>query len=392
MADSPARLAAEIRKLEQKHEEDPDGRYFVPLANAYRQLGELEHAELLLRDGLRRHPEYLSAHIVLGRCLLDRGDPHGAEEEFRRVLAADPQNLIALRTLAELATADGRWAEAEHWYAELLAADPLNEDARRQLETVKTTGQRGQQTAHREEETTGEEQGSEESAEAVLPISDSSLPTIEEEAELDEGEVVTETIAELYARQGVYDRAAEVYRELLRRRGESPELVARLREIESLAEAGGRGALQIPPLQPAPVLEAEGEAEAPEEILSPASAPVQLEPAEGAAEVATAAEPASPQPSGASRTIADYLAELLAWTPSPGANTTAESRPHASAADQERAPGLASGTSGREYAAARPEGFEATRAETAEFTAARPSPEDEGELESFQTWLRSLNR
>jgi hypothetical protein len=55
------------------------------------------------------------------------------------------------------------------------------------------------------------------------------------EPEADGDEVVTETIAELYARQGFHDRAADVYRELIRRRGGDPALAARLREEERLA-------------------------------------------------------------------------------------------------------------------------------------------------------------
>jgi uncharacterized protein HemY len=58
MAESPAQLHAEIEKYQQKHDENPEGRYFVPLANAYRKLGEFDAAESLLREGLRRHPDY----------------------------------------------------------------------------------------------------------------------------------------------------------------------------------------------------------------------------------------------------------------------------------------------------------------------------------------------
>ena len=95
MADSPSELQFEIEKLERKHAEHPEGRFFVPLANAYRKMGDVETAEALLRAGVERHPDYLSAHIVLGRCLADRGAVSQAEEEFRFVLVQDPQNLIA---------------------------------------------------------------------------------------------------------------------------------------------------------------------------------------------------------------------------------------------------------------------------------------------------------
>lgn len=136
MAEPPAQLNAEIDKYQQKHLENPDGRYFVPLANAYRKLGEFDRSERLLRDGLRQHPDYLSAHIVLGRTLADRGSSSEAAAEFKHVLGIDPQNLIALRSLGELAAAGGQEEEAGHWYRELLAVDPMNDEARQALSVL----------------------------------------------------------------------------------------------------------------------------------------------------------------------------------------------------------------------------------------------------------------
>ena len=88
MASIPPETAAEIQKLEQLHNQHPEGRYFVPLADRYRKLGMTEQAETLLRDGLRLHPDYLSAHIVLGGCLADRGATDDAADEFRYVLSS----------------------------------------------------------------------------------------------------------------------------------------------------------------------------------------------------------------------------------------------------------------------------------------------------------------
>jgi len=65
-------------------------------------------------------------------------------------------------------------------------------------------------------------------------------PAIEEELRGEEdafGPVVTETMAELYAGQGLYARAAEVYRELLRGRPDDERLRAKLREAELGDEA-----------------------------------------------------------------------------------------------------------------------------------------------------------
>jgi tetratricopeptide (TPR) repeat protein len=51
------------------------------------------------------------------------------------------------------------------------------------------------------------------------------------------GPVVTETLAELYASQGLYDRATDIYRELLRIRPGDPRLLSRLEALEGTAQA-----------------------------------------------------------------------------------------------------------------------------------------------------------
>jgi tetratricopeptide (TPR) repeat protein len=50
------------------------------------------------------------------------------------------------------------------------------------------------------------------------------------------GPVVTETLAELYASQGLYDRATDIYRELLRVRPGDPRLASRLEALEGEAQ------------------------------------------------------------------------------------------------------------------------------------------------------------
>lgn len=271
MAESPSELRIEIEKLERKHAENPEGRYFVPLANAYRKLGAVEHAESLLRDGLRKHPEYLSAHIVLGRCLADRHASQEAFDEFRYVLSLDPQNLIALRTLAEISLAEGRREDAASWYQQLLAVDPMNEEARRSLEDLGAVaaparpGSRPgdlweapppplRESAAPAADADGwRSEGADGSAgpdgrdepyygEFGAVDLDGVGGTDDDDAvEEIPGEVVTETIAELYARQGFYARSAEVLRELIRRRGGDAALEKRLAEVERLAASGGEG-------------------------------------------------------------------------------------------------------------------------------------------------------
>ena len=125
--------SSEIEKLERRYAENPDGRYFAPLADAYRKAGQVDSALELVRDGLEKHADYLSAHIVLGRCLLDKKDDEGAGQAFRRVMTLDSENIIALKSLAEIEERKGDLVQARQWLQQLLHIDPMNADAEADL-------------------------------------------------------------------------------------------------------------------------------------------------------------------------------------------------------------------------------------------------------------------
>lgn len=329
-------LAARIESLRASHAENP-ARFFMPLASAYREGGDVARAEELLRENLKRHPGYLSAHVLLGRCLADREAFAEARNEFQYVLSVDPQNLIALRSLGDMAAAGGDRDEARRWYGELLAVDPMNAEAKQAMAgldaapepaaepqsegesggfgmvdpdeasspdadhpaAVADPGTWGELSLDAEsaasEPTAADESGptsfdaldfgavdidaqagepvdfapsaepetfaapesasvdawgavddgqDELGASSVEPLEleefyggASDLSPVAHDEPEDHEEVVTETIAELYARQGFPERAAGVYRELIARRGEEPALVRRLQEMEAQAAA-----------------------------------------------------------------------------------------------------------------------------------------------------------
>jgi tetratricopeptide (TPR) repeat protein len=128
---------SEIEKLERRYAENPKGRNFAPLADAYRKAGQLDQAIELCTSGLEHHPDYVSAHIVYGRCLIDQHNDDNAAAVFRKVLALDPENVIALKVLAEIGGRSGRLDEAVTWLTKLLAADPMNGEAAEALAVAK---------------------------------------------------------------------------------------------------------------------------------------------------------------------------------------------------------------------------------------------------------------
>ena len=128
---------SEIEKLEKRWAENPKGRNFAPLADAYRKAGELDRAVELCKSGLERHPDYVSAHIVYGRCLVDQKQDGAASEVFQKVLMLDPENILALRVLAEICERGKRFEEAIGWLTKLLAVDPMNGEAAEHLARAK---------------------------------------------------------------------------------------------------------------------------------------------------------------------------------------------------------------------------------------------------------------
>ena len=128
---------SEIDKLEARYRDNPKGRNFAPLADAYRKAGLIDNAVELCQNGLKLHPDYVSAYIVYARCLVDKKDDAGALGVFKQVLNLDGENIIALRALAELAERNGRYEEEVEWLSRLLNAEPMNGDAAEALARAK---------------------------------------------------------------------------------------------------------------------------------------------------------------------------------------------------------------------------------------------------------------
>ena len=130
--------ATRIDELRKKFEEHPR-RYFAPLANEYRKTGELAQAIALCREHLPKQPGHMSGYIVFGQALFESGALEEARTVFEQALSLDPENLIALRHLGDIAKMNGDASAARRWYERVLDADPRNDDIAAQLATLVTT-------------------------------------------------------------------------------------------------------------------------------------------------------------------------------------------------------------------------------------------------------------
>ncbi|MGW8265271.1 MAG: tetratricopeptide repeat protein [Longimicrobiales bacterium] len=255
-------LEAEIRKLQSYYwsDADPDGRGFVPLADAYRRHGDSMEALRILRDGLRRHPELVSGHVVRGWIYVEQGDFSDAEAAFRAVLEVDPHNVSALRGLGEILADRGALDEALEVFRTLLPLDPLDVDFPERVEALAEAAEAlaAEETGAPPAEAPAPPRPWEDSEgvaeelnwDAAALQADESRPSASEgptplpaPGTAWEGPVlappgredalVTRTMGDILLRQGLLDEAEDVYQRLLSQDPENPVLRQKLEEVQA---------------------------------------------------------------------------------------------------------------------------------------------------------------
>lgn len=224
MADSPD-LDRQIGMLRAAFwsERDPEGRAFAPLADAYRKRGELDEAAALVSDGLGRHPQFATGHLVASRVARDLGDHLRAREHLDRVLDLDSGNVMALVERAECSLAEGDRDGALMDLRDALRVEPANDGIRARL------------------------QAAEEGEPSQRPGPAGADPLAADE-HVTEGLILTRTMADIYARQGFVDEAVQVYEHLLRESPGDESLSARLAELRAGAARSEDSASEVVPV------------------------------------------------------------------------------------------------------------------------------------------------
>lgn len=122
--------------LRRRVEKDPASIAFAQLAEEYRRAGLLEQAVEVCRAGLAIHPGYLSARVTLGRALIELNQLEPAKQELEQVLRSAPENLAAIRGLAEIHHRNDDLPEALRHYRAALAIARNDPDLERTVEEL----------------------------------------------------------------------------------------------------------------------------------------------------------------------------------------------------------------------------------------------------------------
>jgi tetratricopeptide (TPR) repeat protein len=173
---------------------DPGSQVVVELAEALFEKSRYAEAIETCEKGLRLHPHDLRARVILGLSYLRTGVLDRAESELLKARGLLEINAVAYEGLAELYERKGE-AERSARYRKAY-------EALRSWET------------------------------AVAPELEQAAEVEPKMEALDEAEVATVTMAELYAKQGHLDKAAAVYRRILKASPGVAAVEERLAELE----------------------------------------------------------------------------------------------------------------------------------------------------------------
>jgi tetratricopeptide (TPR) repeat protein len=291
-------LDHEIRTLQSVFwsDRDPAGLAFAPLADAFLRQGDVREALDLLTDGMSRHPQYATGHVVAARLYFEQGMHSEAELAARRVLDLDSGNIIALWTLSTVLYERGDTEEARRFRSTLVELDPDAGEARMLSDVAAVMGD-------------AEFPPPDPEPEEELAVMDLGALAPDPEApveDLDRSEpVYTRTLGELYVRQGFVGQALNVFRKLLELEPEAEDIRGRIVALEGGApsdEGGAESDEEVETLARDLAQSGEGE----HDVRTPFA---------WAQEESAALEP-DPEPDGPE--IGAYFDSLLSWDPGEG--------------------------------------------------------------------------
>lgn len=179
---------------------DPGSAAFLLLSDTYRQMGMTEEALEVARRGVAALPRFSPGYAMLGRLLAEAGDLHEAMEAFEKALELDDRNVPALKGLARVCFRREDREKSRILLQRAASLKPEDAAIRRMLSSLEKEGGGA--------------------AVPPAPAASAGAP------------IATPTIAEIYLRQGLPERALQVYRDLLRVDPDNGEVRRKLEELE----------------------------------------------------------------------------------------------------------------------------------------------------------------
>jgi len=126
-----------IAKCNKILDENPSSQIFAALAEAYRKKGDLDRAFRICQNGLKVHPNYGSAHLVMAKVNLDKGLYDWAETEVQKATELEGATRATELLLSEIFIYKGEFNKACRMLEALLLGDPANEQIKKLLDIAR---------------------------------------------------------------------------------------------------------------------------------------------------------------------------------------------------------------------------------------------------------------
>ena len=240
-------MSPEILNLIDKVAKDPQSKLFMPLAEEYMKCGMPDEAMMVLNDGLKVHPNFFSAKVTLGKVYLKKDQIGDAKAQFEEVIQASPDNLFAHRKLAKIYRDENDLEHARTSCRVVLSANPKDAEMKSLMDEIENSFQK---TADLNQETNAgvlENQSQKrleastvsdtESLQEAMPVETTSLsaeePVSVSPEEVQE-EIATESLADIYIKQGHYEKGMEIYKKLLAQDPSHKAIARKLEETKYL--------------------------------------------------------------------------------------------------------------------------------------------------------------
>ncbi len=129
-------LNERIVKCERILSSNPGSQIFAALADAYRKRGDLDLAFQVCQKGLRNHPDYCSAHLVMAKINLDRGMFDWADMEVDRASQLGGSQSATELLRAEILLYKGEHLEALTMLQRIQRNDPTSTQIKELMEVA----------------------------------------------------------------------------------------------------------------------------------------------------------------------------------------------------------------------------------------------------------------
>ncbi len=127
-----------VQKFKELLKKDPNSKIFAALAEALRELNQLDEAEKIAIEGLKKHPKFVGGYVALGRIYLDQKKFKDAEKTLSLATQTDPENILAHHLLATAFLELNKTKEALKAFKMVLFLNPQSEKAKKSIERLES--------------------------------------------------------------------------------------------------------------------------------------------------------------------------------------------------------------------------------------------------------------